>query len=115
MKKCAMRKPGIEKPAMKPLNYSFALLAFCLVLPRSVAAQETRYDMLTQGMGTLSRLSNAKTRSISPENFAGEKGKGGMATEGTGAMPPFSARSRYSRSASKAITATGKANSQPCA
>jgi hypothetical protein len=36
-------------------------------------------------MGTLSRLSMAKTRSISPENFTGEKGKGGMATEGTGA------------------------------
>ncbi|MGG1675651.1 glycoside hydrolase family 172 protein [Neobacillus sp. NRS-1170] len=37
------------------------------------------------GLGSLSRLSNAKTRSISPENFTGEKGKGGMATEGTGA------------------------------
>jgi hypothetical protein len=36
-------------------------------------------------MGNLSRLSKAKTRSISPENFTGEKGKGGMATEGTGA------------------------------
>ncbi|MCL2329685.1 MAG: DUF2961 domain-containing protein, partial [Phycisphaerae bacterium] len=35
-------------------------------------------------MGNLSRLSNAKTRSISPENFTGEKGKAGMATEGTG-------------------------------
>ena len=36
-------------------------------------------------LGNLSRLSGAKTRSISPENFTGEKGKGGMATEGTGA------------------------------
>jgi len=35
-------------------------------------------------MGNLWRLSNAQTRSISPENFTGEKGKGGMATEGTG-------------------------------
>ncbi|MCH8294672.1 DUF2961 domain-containing protein [Candidatus Poribacteria bacterium] len=35
-------------------------------------------------LGNLSRLSNAQTRSISPENFSGEKGKGGMATEGTG-------------------------------
>ena len=33
-------------------------------------------------LGNLSRLSSAKTRSISPENFKGEKGKGGMATEG---------------------------------
>jgi len=36
-------------------------------------------------MGNLSLLSNAETRSISPENFSGEKGKGGMATVGTGA------------------------------
>jgi hypothetical protein len=36
-------------------------------------------------MGTLSKLSHAKTRSISPENFTGEKGRGGAATEGTGA------------------------------
>jgi len=36
-------------------------------------------------LGNLSRLSNAKTRSISPENFTGEKGKGGMAVQGTGA------------------------------
>jgi hypothetical protein len=35
-------------------------------------------------MGNLPQLSSAKTRSISPENFTGEKGKGGMATEGTG-------------------------------
>lgn len=37
------------------------------------------------GLGNLSRLSKAKSRSISAENFHGEKGKGGMATEGTGA------------------------------
>jgi hypothetical protein len=36
-------------------------------------------------LGNLSRLSHAKTRSISPENFNGEKGKAGMATTGTGA------------------------------
>src|SRR5437899_1757151 len=36
------------------------------------------------GLGNLSRLSNATTRSISAENFTGEKGRGGMATEGTG-------------------------------
>jgi hypothetical protein len=36
-------------------------------------------------LGNLSRLSSAKTRSISPENFTGEKGKAGMATTGTGA------------------------------
>ncbi len=42
------------------------------------------FNGLGMDLGTLSRLSNAKTRSISPENFNGEKGKGGMATEGTG-------------------------------
>lgn len=36
-------------------------------------------------MGSLAVLSGAKTRSISPENPRGEKGRGGMATEGTGA------------------------------
>jgi len=36
-------------------------------------------------LGNLSRLSSAQTRSISPENFTGEPGKGGMAVEGTGA------------------------------
>jgi len=35
-------------------------------------------------MFNLTTLSQAKTRSISAENFTGEKGKGGMATEGTG-------------------------------
>lgn len=33
----------------------------------------------------LSKLSNAQSRSISPENFTGEKGRGGMAVTGTGA------------------------------
>jgi hypothetical protein len=37
------------------------------------------------GLGSIARLSTAQTRSISPENFTGEKGRGGMATEGTGA------------------------------
>ena len=33
-------------------------------------------------LGNISRLSSAKTRSISPENYTGEKGKGGMSTDG---------------------------------
>ena len=37
-------------------------------------------------LGNLSRLSSAKSRSISPENPTGEKGKGGMAEEGTGTI-----------------------------
>lgn len=42
------------------------------------------YDGLSQNLGNLALLSNAKTRSICPENPTGEKGKGGMATEGAG-------------------------------
>ncbi len=44
------------------------------------------FNGLGLDLGNLSRLSKAKTRSISPENFTGEKGKGGMAKEGTGAL-----------------------------
>lgn len=43
------------------------------------------FNGLGLNLGNLSRLSSARTRSISPENFTGEKGKAGMATEGTGA------------------------------
>lgn len=37
------------------------------------------FNSLDMNMGNLSRLSEAKTRSISPENMTGERGKGGMA------------------------------------
>jgi hypothetical protein len=37
-------------------------------------------------LGNLSRLSGARTRSISPENFTGEKGRGGMSTDGPAAQ-----------------------------
>ena len=43
------------------------------------------FNGLGMNMGNLPRLSGAQTRSISPENFAGQKGRGGMAKEGTGA------------------------------
>jgi len=48
-------------------------------------AQKSNFNGLYMNMGNLFRLSNAKTRSISAENFTGEKGMGGMAKEGTGA------------------------------
>jgi hypothetical protein len=44
------------------------------------------FNGLGVNLSNLYRLSNAATRSISPENFTGKKGKGGMATEGTGAI-----------------------------
>jgi len=43
------------------------------------------FNGLGMNLGNLAQLSNAQSRSISPENFTGEKGKGGMATTGTGA------------------------------
>ncbi len=43
------------------------------------------FNGLGMGLGNLSRLSNAETRSISAENPNGAKSMGGMATEGTGA------------------------------
>lgn len=43
------------------------------------------FNGLGMNLGNLSLLSNAKTRSLSPENFTGEKGGGARATEGTGA------------------------------
>ena len=46
----------------------------------------SQFNGLNLSLGNLSRLSRAVTRSISAENFTGEKGKGGMATSGTGAI-----------------------------
>ena len=45
------------------------------------------FDGLGMHLGNLARLSNAETRSISAENPTGERGRGGMATEGAGAIP----------------------------
>lgn len=55
------------------------LLVVLLALSGSVGAQNYSFNGLDMNMGTLSRLSNARTRSISPENYTGERGKGGMA------------------------------------
>ncbi len=43
-----------------------------------------QFNGLGVNLSNLYRLSPAQSRSISPENFTGEKGRGGMATEGTG-------------------------------
>lgn len=55
---------------MKP--FGIALLALALIAPIA-SAQGAGLDQLYQ-------LNDAQSRSISPENFTGEKGKGGMAT-----------------------------------
>ncbi|HPY30749.1 MAG TPA: DUF2961 domain-containing protein [Verrucomicrobiota bacterium] len=53
--------------------------ALCLpALP--LLAADAPFNGLGTDIGNLFRLSDAKSRSISPENFTGEKGKGAMAT-----------------------------------
>jgi hypothetical protein len=47
-------------------------------------AADSEFNGLGLNLGNLYRVSKAQSRSISPENFTGEKGKAGMATEGTG-------------------------------
>ncbi|MBD0278066.1 MAG: DUF2961 domain-containing protein [Flavisolibacter sp.] len=72
------------------MNYPRHLLIACITvfsfLP-SISQKAGNFSGLDMNMGNLFRLSNAETRSISPENFTGEKGKGGMATTGTGERP----------------------------
>ncbi len=60
------------------------LLASLVFVSAAVASpdDEKNFNGLGMGLGNLSRLSKAQTRSISPENFTGEKGKAGMSTDG---------------------------------
>ncbi|WP_375437624.1 glycoside hydrolase family 172 protein [uncultured Hymenobacter sp.] len=58
------------------------LLLLGLVKP--ACAQKTTFNGLGSDLSNLYRLSDARTRSISPENFTGAKGQGGRATTGTG-------------------------------
>jgi hypothetical protein len=67
---------------MKKAAWSGLCLILFGVIVLGAQEQESNYNGLNLGMGNLSRLSHAKTRSISPENFTGEKGKGGMSTDG---------------------------------
>ena len=66
------------------VKIGLALLALAVTLP-AAAQNEKKFDGLGLGLGNLSRLSKAQTRSISPENFTGEKGKAGMSTDGPAA------------------------------
>jgi hypothetical protein len=61
------------------------LLAGMLCALAFAARAQQKYDGLNNNMGNIFHISDAVSRSISPENFNGEKGKGGMATTGTGA------------------------------
>jgi len=62
-----------------------SFIGIMAILSTDLNAQNSSFNGLYMNMGNLSRLSHAKTRSISPENFTGEKGKGGMSTDGLAA------------------------------
>ena len=60
------------------MKQKILMTIMCLCLFSWANSQE-KFNGIDSSMGDLYRLSDAKTRSISPENFTGEKGKGGMA------------------------------------
>jgi len=68
------------------MKTTLLLLALVCLLAIDVFPQKG-FNGLDMNMGNLYRLSNAQTRSISPENFTGEKGKGGMAIPDEKAVP----------------------------
>jgi len=68
----------------RPLFLICATLALLCLTGRSFAQQPSKFNGIDANLGNIFRLSDAKTRSISPENFNGAKGEGGKATTGTG-------------------------------
>jgi len=60
-------------------NKLFLILSVLATLQLSAQKSGT-FNGLEMNMGNIFRLSDAKTRSISPESFTGEPGKGGMTT-----------------------------------
>jgi hypothetical protein len=80
-----LRKGEIMDQITKRSIYLICSLLLLALLMIGCRQPEPGFSGLEVGLGNLPRLSSAKTRSVSPENFTGEKGKGGMATEGTGA------------------------------
>ena len=62
-------------------------LSVLIVLLPFINFAQQPFNGIDVNLGNIYRLSDSKTRSISPENFTGEKGKGGMATDGTGKEP----------------------------
>lgn len=61
------------------------------------ALTQSKFNGLGMNMGDLYRLSDAKTRSIGPENFTGEKGKAGMASLNDKHLPNLSNASNAAR------------------
>ncbi|HLY68817.1 MAG TPA: glycoside hydrolase family 172 protein [Puia sp.] len=62
------------------MKFSIACLLLCISSFLVTAQKNNSFNGLDMNLGNLSRLSDAKTRSIGPENLTGDPGKGGMAT-----------------------------------
>jgi Protein of unknown function (DUF2961) len=60
------------------------LLTPILVLSTNAWLRAGDLDGLNSNLGNIDQVSDAESRSISPESFTGEKGQAGMATNGTG-------------------------------
>jgi hypothetical protein len=69
---------------MKRLTRFVLSSCILLALPAANLFAWDPADGLDLSLGNLYRVSKGQSRSISPENFTGEKGKAAMATEGTG-------------------------------
>jgi hypothetical protein len=63
------------------------LVFFWSIAVTGTLSAQSSFNGVESGLGNLYRLSSAKSRSISPENFNGTKGGGGKATSGTGSGP----------------------------
>jgi len=70
-----------KEVCMKPVTSFCVVVVLAVIATGHLYSQET-FNGLGSGLGGLPRLSRAKTRSISPENFTGEKGKAGMSIDG---------------------------------
>jgi hypothetical protein len=65
------------------VKIGLAVLALAVCVAAAAQSDKDKgFNGLGMGLGNLSRLSKAQTRSISPENFTGEKGKAAMSTDG---------------------------------
>ncbi|MFO1475337.1 MAG: glycoside hydrolase family 172 protein [Verrucomicrobiota bacterium] len=62
------------KTSIHRLRIAFAI---CCLSSSTLSAQT-----IVGGLGDLYRVTDAESRSVSPENFTGEKGRGGMSTNG---------------------------------
>jgi len=65
------------------MRFKVALILASLLVALTAVAQDVSHNGVGNTLGDLYRLSDAKTLSVSPENPTGEKGKGGMAVQGT--------------------------------